>query len=87
MSQQKIHVHTHTGKDGMVHLDIPLGVVNQDVDLIISYATTDESSPADEELAEILAQAKPSSDLSEYRGTVNLTEEPLAYQQKVRDEW
>lgn len=87
MPNQEIHIHTHTGIDGIVHLDIPVGVVNQDIDLTISYSTPEKASPVDPELAEILAQAKPASDLSEHCGTVDLVEDPLAYQQRIRNEW
>ena len=41
----------------------------------------------DEELLEILANAKPASDLSEYSGTVALTVEPLDFQDSIRSEW
>ena len=85
MSNQEIHIHTHTDTDGIVHLDIPVGIVNKDIDITISYSI--EETEVDTELAEILAQAKPASDLSEFSGVLELTEDPLEYQRRIRDEW
>jgi len=85
MSNQEIHIHTHTDTDGIVHLDIPVGIVNKDIDIAISYSI--EETEVDTELAEILAQAKPASDLSEFSGVLELTEDPLEYQRRIRDEW
>lgn len=86
MSNQEIHIQTNTGNDGIVHLDIPIGMVNQDIDLTISYSTS-ETSAEDEERKRILANAKPPSDLSEFRGVITLTEDPVEYQRRIRDEW
>ena len=41
MSNQEIHIQTHTGNDGVVHLDIPLGIVDQDIDLTVSYSISE----------------------------------------------
>jgi hypothetical protein len=30
---------------------------------------------------------KPATDLSQYRGVISLSEDPLIYQQRIRDEW
>lgn len=30
---------------------------------------------------------KPPTDLSQYRGVLSLSEDPLIYQQRIRDEW
>lgn len=84
MPDREIHIHTHTNSDGIVHLDIPVGIVNQNIDLTVSYSI---SSQEDLELAEIIAHAKPASDLADYRGTLKLTEDPLAFQQRIRNEW
>lgn len=86
MPNQEIHIHTHTDTDGIVHLDIPVGIINQDIDLTISYSI-EEDATVDKSLAEILAQAKPASDLSEFSGVLELTEDPLEYQRRIRDEW
>ena len=40
ISDQEIHIHTHTSNDGIIHLDIPVGIANQDIDLKISYSVT-----------------------------------------------
>ena len=87
MSNQEIHIHTHTGVDGIVHLDIPVGIVNQDIDLTISYTSPKDNNSIDSEREQILANAKPASDLSEFRGVIELTEDPLEYQRRIRDEW
>ena len=41
MSEQEIHIQTHIGSDGIAHLDIPLGIVDQDIDLTVSYALSE----------------------------------------------
>ncbi len=84
MPDREIHIHTHTNNNGIVHLDIPVGIVNQDIDLTVSYSI---STQEDLELAEILAHSKPATDLADCRGTLELTEDPLAFQQRIRNEW
>ena len=84
MSEREIHIQTHTNDDGIVHLKLPVGIVNQDIDLTVSYSI---STQEDLELAEIIANAKPASDLADYRGTLELTEDPVAFQQRIRHEW
>lgn len=37
----EIHIQTHTGSDGIVHLDIPLGIADQDIDLTVSYSISE----------------------------------------------
>ena len=87
MSNQEIQIQVHTDSDGIVHLDIPTGLINQDIQLKVSFATTEQTFPQDEELQEILANAKPASNLAEYAGTLTLTEEPLNFQENIRSEW
>ncbi|MEO0834451.1 MAG: hypothetical protein AAFY16_00320 [Cyanobacteria bacterium J06642_3] len=87
MSDKEIHIHTQTGADGMLHLDIPVGIVNENLEVTVSYSTLKRDDTADAELAEILANAKPASDLSESCGTITLTEDPLIFQQNIRNEW
>ncbi|MEL6440550.1 MAG: hypothetical protein AAFQ80_14985 [Cyanobacteria bacterium J06621_8] len=41
MSDQEINIHTHTDVDGMVHLDIPVGIIDQDINLTISYSISE----------------------------------------------
>ena len=84
MPDREIHIHTHTNDDGIVHLELPVGIVDRDIDLTVSYSI---STQEDLELAEILTYAKPASDLADCRGTLELTEDPLAFQQRIRDEW
>lgn len=87
MSNREIRIQTHTGIDGILHLDIPVGISNQNLDVTVSYSTSVQDDTIDEELTEILANAKPATDLSEFCGTVTLAEDPLLYQQRIRDEW
>ena len=128
MSEQELHIHTHTGSDGIAHirdLDIPVGIANQDIDITISYSaikakqkakripgidkgrfvipdnldsqdidmvvsgsTSINSEPEDDaELEKLLAEAKPAIDMSEYCGVIQLKEDPLEYQRRIRDEW
>lgn len=49
MSEQEIHIHTHTGSDGIAHihnLDIPVGIANQDIDITISYSAIEANQKA-----------------------------------------
>lgn len=89
MSDQEIHIQAHTGSDGMVHLDmdIPTGMIDQDIELTVSYKTyPPKTSPAND-LEELLENAKPASRLEQYAGTITLTEEPLLFQERMRREW
>lgn len=43
MSEQEFHIHTHTGSDGIAHIDIPVGIVNRDIDVTISYSVSDST--------------------------------------------
>ncbi|MEM7757932.1 MAG: hypothetical protein AAF298_07390 [Cyanobacteria bacterium P01_A01_bin.40] len=38
MSNQEIHIHTNTDVNGIVHLDIPVGIANHDIDVTVSYS-------------------------------------------------
>ena len=87
MPNQEIQIQVHTDSDGMIHLDIPTDLINQDIQLKISFETTQPSLSQDEELQEILAHAKPASNLAEYAGTLTLTEDPLTFQENIRSEW
>lgn len=40
-----------------------------------------------ERLLGVRAERKLATDLSEFRGAVKLTEDPLEYQRRIRDEW
>ena len=123
MSEQEIHI--HTGSDGIAHLDIPVGIFNQDIDLTISYSmleakekekripgidkgrfvvpddfddsnidiaisnstSTNSALENDIELEKFLENAKPAIDMSKYCGVIELEEDPLEYQRRIRDEW
>ncbi len=87
MSNQEIEIQAQTGSDGMVHLDIPTGLINQDIQLKVSFTTPEPDLPLDEELQYIFANAKPASNLAEYAGSLTLTEDPLTFQKNIRSEW
>ena len=87
MPNQEIQIQVHTGSDGIVHLDIPTGLINQDIQLKVSFTTTEQTLPQDEELEKIIANAKPASNLAEYAGKLTLTEDPLTFQENIRSEW
>ncbi len=87
MSDQEIHIQAHTGSDGMVHLDIPTGIINQDIQLTVSYEASEEKISQEDDLKEILDDIKPASRLSKYAGTLTLTEDPLTFQKNIRSEW
>ncbi len=40
-----------------------------------------------ERLLDLQGEARKATDLSRYSGVIQLTEEPLDYQKRVRDEW
>ncbi len=87
MSDQEIHIKVHTDSNGMVHLDLPTGIINQDIQLTVSYETAEKAIAQDNDLKEILDEIKPASSLSKYAGTLNLTEDPLTFQENIRSEW
>lgn len=87
MPNQEIQIQVHTDSDGMIHLELPTDQIDQDILLKISFEATESSFSQDEELQEILANAKPASNLAEYAGTLNLTEDPLTFQENIRSEW
>ena len=87
MNNQELYIHTHTGSDGVVHLAIPTQFINQELELKVTFAAPASAISEDEELAEILTHAKPASNLIEYSGSINLSEDPLAFQQNIRREW
>lgn len=41
MSEQELHIQTHTGSDGIAHIDIPVGIPDYDIDVTVSYSTTE----------------------------------------------
>jgi hypothetical protein len=89
MSDQEIHIQAHTGSDGIVHLDIdiPTGIVNQDIQLTVSYQASSEKILHNDNLKGILEDVKPASHLAQYAGTITLTEDPLIFQKRIRSEW
>jgi hypothetical protein len=89
MSDQEIHIQTHTGSDGIVHLDmdIPTGAIDRDIQLTVSYKISAPDASPENDLQKILANAKPASDLAQYAGIITLTEDPLAFQERIRSEW
>ncbi len=40
-----------------------------------------------ERLLDLQSEARKATDLSRYSGVIQLTEEPLDYQKRIRDEW
>jgi predicted regulator of amino acid metabolism with ACT domain len=91
MSDQEIRIQAHTGSDGMVHLemDIPTGIINQDIQLTVSYKTSAEEISQishKDNLKEIVENVKPASRLAQYAGTITLTEDPLIFQERIRSE-
>ena len=84
MNNPEIYIHTHTDSDGIVHLAIPTQFINQELELKVILATPVAAISEDEELAEILTQAKSASNLIEYSGSINLSEDPLVFQQNIR---
>lgn len=89
MSDQEIHIQAHTDSDGIVHLDIdiPTGIINQDIQLTVSYKAPSEKTSHKNDLSGILENVKPASRLTQYARTITLTEDPLIFQERIRSEW
>jgi hypothetical protein len=89
MSEQEIHIQAHTGFDGTVHLDMDIatGIVNQNIQLTVSYKASSEKTSHNNDLKKILEDVKPASNLGQYAGTITLTEDPLIFQKRIRSEW
>ncbi|MEM7557229.1 MAG: hypothetical protein AAF378_24705, partial [Cyanobacteria bacterium P01_A01_bin.84] len=89
MPEQKIHIKAHTGSDGIVHLDreISTGIIDRDVQLTVSYEASATEIEQQNDLQEILGEIKPPSQLNQYAGTINLSEDPLTFQKRIRSEW
>lgn len=89
MSEQKIYIKAHTDSDGIIHLDreISTGIIDQDVQLTVSYEASSTEIEQQNDLKEILGEIKPPSQLDQYAETVNLSEDPLTFQKRIRSEW
>ncbi|ELS02735.1 hypothetical protein Xen7305DRAFT_00024530 [Xenococcus sp. PCC 7305] len=89
MSDHEICIQAHTGSDGMVHLDmeIPTGIINQDIQLTVSYEAAEAENSREDDFKELIEDVKPASSLDKYAGTVTLSEDPLTFQERMRSEW
>ena len=89
MSNQEILIEAHTGADGVVHLDMDIatGIIDQDIQLTVSYESSEKETSPEDDLKEILLDVKPATSLAKYAGTVTLTEDPLTFQERIRSEW
>jgi hypothetical protein len=87
MSDQEIHLQTHTGLDGVVHLDMDIltGMIDRDIQLTVSYKISAPDASPENDLQKILANAKPASDLGQYAGTITLTEAPSFFRNVSND--
>jgi hypothetical protein len=59
----------------------------QELPPALSDKTTEPPTPQEDDLGGILKNAKPATNLAEYAGTITLTEDPLAFQERIRSEW
>ena len=44
MSNQQIHISARTNKKGIVKIDVPTGIVNQDIQLVVSFEAVEQSA-------------------------------------------
>lgn len=51
MAEREIHIQAHTNTDGIVHLDIPTGIADRDIQLTISFSTPDGVTTPTKDLA------------------------------------
>ena len=89
MSDREIHIQAHTDFDGVVHLDLDIltDIINQDIQLTVSYKSSKEKTLRENKLQEILGEVKPASHLTQYAGTIKLEEDALSFQKRIRSEW
>ncbi len=89
MQEQKIYIKAHTDSNGIVHLDreISTGIIDRDVQLTVSYEASPTEIEQQNDPKKILGEIKPPSQLNQYAGTINLIEDPLTFQQRIRSEW
>ena len=73
MPNKEIQIQVQTDSEGMINLNIPTDLINQDLQLKISFEPTEAHIIQDEELESILAKAKPASDLADYCGKLRTT--------------
>ncbi len=44
MSNQEIRISAHTNEEGIVKIDVPTGIANQDIQLIVSFKAVEHSA-------------------------------------------
>lgn len=78
MLEQEFYIQTHTGSDGIAHIDISTGIADQDIEVMVSYSAL-ENNQEEAERERILANAKPAMDMSKFCGVIKLSEDPVEY--------
>ncbi|MGV2830804.1 hypothetical protein [Myxosarcina sp. GI1(2024)] len=51
MAEREIHIQAHTNTEGIVHLDIPTGIADRDIQLKISFSTAEGVTTPTKDLA------------------------------------
>jgi hypothetical protein len=51
MIKREIQIQVHTNTDGIIHLDIPTGIADRDIQLTISFSTSDGVITPNKDLA------------------------------------
>ncbi|BAU10990.1 unknown protein [Leptolyngbya sp. NIES-3755] len=52
---EKIQLRQHTGKDGVLHLEIPTGLIEREIEVVITYQQLEETDNSLEQLYGICA--------------------------------
>ncbi len=50
MPNQKIHISAHTNEEGIAEINIPTGIANQDIQLVISFKAVEQSAQTSGEM-------------------------------------
>lgn len=48
MSNQEIHISAHTNEEGIVKIDVPTGIANRDIQLVVSFKAVEKSARTSE---------------------------------------
>ncbi|MGB5712423.1 MAG: hypothetical protein WBM44_16120 [Waterburya sp.] len=44
MSNQEIYISAHTNEEGIVKIDVPTGIANRDIQLVVSFKAVEKSA-------------------------------------------
>ena len=50
MSNQEIYISAHTNEEGIVKIDVPTGIANRDIQLVVSFKAVEKSADTSGEM-------------------------------------